>query len=651
MDNPEAVTHFRKRIGRCISTALCALLPFSSTTSAAEFSLSVADIAAPDFSARGIRLALPEDGSADLRIAELRVQQRGLRNVHIRCADFGLSTAGMSCHGGSVDTLPGMAVDFSYGFGDGAWEVSAQLRNTPGRALAAFLPESLPRLTQGTLYGSLHASGDAAAAKEFEADVRLADAGFSDASGLHAAEKLHGAIKLSATRKANFWNWQGEVAWQAGDLFWQPLYLSGSASRGLSASGSFDGAFLKVEQAMIDLPDVGRVQLAALWDVKQGALAECTAHGGNLALGGLFTDYARPFLGEGALAESSLYGHADVDWQYRNGATQSLRLVLRDAGIADAERRFVLLGVNSEIDWQAGAPRTASIAFAGGALLGVPLGSGRWKVEMNGMEFGVVQGALPVLDGELDLYDFRLHRKDAAWHWQFAASLSQISMERFSEAAGWPKMLGTLAAGIPRVSYDGHEIDVDGVLVFNVFDGTVTATQLKLVDPFGRAPRLSGNLSMRGLDLDLLTRAFSFGSMQGRIDVDVNNLELQDWQPARFDARLSSSAGNYSRKISQRAVQNISALGGAGAVAAIQRSYLRFFENFGYDRIGWSCRLRNGVCAMGGVDDGNGGAYAIVRGGGIPAITVMGYNRNVSWDELITRLKRVTQGNMQAVVK
>ena len=324
---------------------------------------------------------------------------------------------------------------------------------------------------------------------------------------------------------------------------------------------------------------------------------------------------------------------------------------MRDAGIADADQRFALLGVNGEIDWQADVPRTANIAFAGGALLGAPLGAGQWAVQMRGMEFSVAHGVLPVLDGEFDLRDFRLYRKDAAWHWQFAASLSQISMEQFSQAAGWPKMLGTLAGVIPMVSYDGDAINVDGVLLFNIFDGTVAATQLKLADPFGRAPRLSGNLNMRELDLDLMTRTFSFGNMQGRIDVDVNNLELQNWQPARFDARLSSSAGNYPKKISQTAVQNISALGGAGAVAAIQRSYLRFFENFGYDRIGWSCKLRNGVCAMGGVDDGDDGAYTIVEGGGIPAITVVGYNRDVSWGELITRLKRVTQGNMQAVVK
>ncbi|MDO8465038.1 MAG: hypothetical protein Q7S46_07280 [Gallionella sp.] len=644
----QAIRHFHKCCGRLVCCILLALL-LPVATSATEFSLSIADIVAPDFSARGITLTLPENGSADLRIAELHVRQHGLRNLHIRCAKFALFTASMSCHGGSLAQLPGMIAEFDYRFDTASWQVSAQLHNALGKQLATFLPTAMPLPTQGKLGGTLRIGGDASGVDTFNADVQLDDVGFSDASGLHAAEKLRGTIKFSAVRKAALWAWQGDIAWQSGELFWQPLYLRGGHR--ISASGSLDGASLKIEQAIIDLPEAGRVQLAALWDMKQDALAECMARGNNLALEKLFADYAKPFLDRGALAESHLYGHADVDWQYRNGATQSLRLTLRDAGIADAERRFALLGVNSEIDWQADAPRTANIAFAGGALLGVPLGAGQWAVQMRGMDFSMAQAALPILDGKLELRDFRLHRKDAAWHWQFGASLSQVSMEQFSRAAGWPKMLGTLETRIPKVSYDGNEISADGALLFNVFDGTVAATQLKLVGPFGRAPRLSGNLNMRDLDLDLLTRTFSFGNMQGRIDAEVNNLELQDWLPARFDARVFSSAGNYPRKISQKAVQNISSLGGAGAAAAIQRSYLRFFENFGYERIGWSCVLRNGVCAMGGVDNGSGGAYTIVNGGGIPAITVMGYNRDVSWGELITRLKRVTQGNMQAVVK
>jgi hypothetical protein len=41
----------------------------------------------------------------------------------------------------------------------------------------------------------------------------------------------------------------------------------------------------------------------------------------------------------------------------------------------------------------------------------------------------------------------------------------------------------------------------------------------------------------------------------------------------------------------------------------------------------------------------------LVKGGGIPAITVMGYNRQVSWQELLDRIKRVTQGNVKPIVE
>ncbi|MBK9159989.1 MAG: hypothetical protein IPM27_00200 [Nitrosomonadales bacterium] len=653
--------------------------------SAAELSLQIADIVAPAFAARGVALTLPVDGSAELRVASLRVQQREFRKVRIRCAGFSLSGADVSCRQAGVDGLPGALLDFSYGFdtrqfrlalmgaggeswqvagqlGEAGWQVSARLEHAQAKRLAAWLPADMPLPNQGRLDGTLSASGSAAGMDAVHADLRLEDAGFSDASGLHAAEKLRGTVRLDALRKSAVWHWKTAIAWQSGEVFWQPLYLAGTGSRSLNASGSLRAGYLDIERAVVVSPQIGKVRFAARWD--GGGLAEAEVQGDDLGLERLFADYVRPFFDKGALASSSLSGRADLDWRYRDGATRSLRLVLRDAGIADSRNRFALRGVNTALDWRPDASGSADIAFAGGALLGAPLGSGQVTLRMRGLEFGVAQAVLPVMDGKLELRDFKLRRAaapaggpcddcppDDAWHWQFSAALSRISMERFSEAAGWPRMGGTLAGRIPRVSYDGEKIRADGALLFEVFDGTVVASRLELANPFGRAPRLSGNLNMRDLDLDLLTRTFSFGNMQGRIDVDVNGLELQDWQPARFDARIASSAGNYPKKISQKAVQNISALGGAGAAAAIQRSYLRFFENFGYDRIGWRCVLRNGVCTMGGVEDANSGPYAIVKGGGIPAITVMGYNRAVSWGELVTRLKRVTQGNVQAVVK
>jgi hypothetical protein len=173
---------------------------------------------------------------------------------------------------------------------------------------------------------------------------------------------------------------------------------------------------------------------------------------------------------------------------------------------------------------------------------------------------------------------------------------------------------------------------------------------MTLTEPLGNAPRFAADVEMRNLDLDLLTRTFSFGNITGRIDASVAGLELVNWKPVKLDAKLQSSAGDYPRKISQAAVQNITALGGAGASAAIQRSFLRFFEQFGYQRLGLSCRLERDVCRMGGVEDTPQG-YVIVKGSGVPALSVMGYNRTVNWTDLVDRLKRIVQDNVHAIVR
>ena len=52
-------------------------------------------------------------------------------------------------------------------------------------------------------------------------------------------------------------------------------------------------------------------------------------------------------------------------------------------------------------------------------------------------------------------------------------------------------------------------------------------------------------------------------------------------------------------------------------------------------------RAEQGVIAV----DASSPAFVIVKGSGVPAITVMGYNHRVSWDELLSRLKRITAGN------
>ena len=211
-------------------------------------------------------------------------------------------------------------------------------------------------------------------------------------------------------------------------------------------------------------------------------------------------------------------------------------------------------------------------------------------------------------------------------------------------------MLGKASAEIPLVTYAAGTLTTDGSVVLNVFNGTATVSKMTMQTPLGTTPKLNADIALRNLDLGVLTSTFSFGAIEGKLDGDIEDLELQNWKPVRFDAMVQSSPGKYPKKISQRAVENISALGGGGAAAAVQRSFLRFFKQFNYGKMGLSCRLRNDVCEMGGIESTPHG-YVIVKGSGIPAITVMGYNESVGWSELLARIKRVTDGNTKAVIK
>jgi hypothetical protein len=116
--------------------------------------------------------------------------------------------------------------------------------------------------------------------------------------------------------------------------------------------------------------------------------------------------------------------------------------------------------------------------------------------------------------------------------------------------------------------------------------------------------------------------------------------------PIAFDATLATPRGDRSKhRISQRAVENIGSLGGSGAgvTAALSSGFLQFFEDFNYDRLGISCRLRNEICQMGGVEPAEGRGYYLVKGKGLPRIDVIGNRTRVDWPRLVRQLIAITE--------
>jgi hypothetical protein len=228
------------------------------------------------------------------------------------------------------------------------------------------------------------------------------------------------------------------------------------------------------------------------------------------------------------------------------------------------------------------------------------------------------------------------------------AELEPIQLGLLAGAFGWPAFSGTLSGRLPLLQYDGDVVTVGGALTARAFGGDVELADLRLEQPFGRVPRLYGDLRLRRLDLTQVTDTFSFGLIQGELSGDVTGLEMVNWRPVAMDLHLYTPPDSRAkRRISQRAVENLASVGGGGAAAALSSGFMSFFEVFAYKRIGLRCVLENGVCRMSGAgpagESGFGEGYYIVQGSGLPRIDVVGYRREVDWSQLVRQLTQITE--------
>ena len=263
---------------------------------------------------------------------------------------------------------------------------------------------------------------------------------------------------------------------------------------------------------------------------------------------------------------------------------------------------------------------------------------------------------IPIFDGELQIDHFEIKnfaQQDNEVNKQkmsivFDGLINPISLTEISHYFDWPILDGSLSAIIPTSSYSDEQFTIGGAMMLQVFDGFIIIKDLKIENPLEDFARLEANIDLNNLSLQALTNTYDFGEIQGRLEGKLANLVLDSWKPKTFDAYLQTPENDNSRhRISQRAIDNLSSLGGASGL--LSRSFLSFFETFSYNKIGLKCLLKNNVCNMSGVE-AKGKGYYIVKGGGIPRIDVMGFQDKVNWDVLMSRLKSIQSAN-QAVIE
>jgi hypothetical protein len=372
----------------------------------------------------------------------------------------------------------------------------------------------------------------------------------------------------------------------------------------------------------------------------------------GLELPAAYTSFAQLTLATTDFGALQTSGRASGSIDIENNLPKTVAIKLEGINLEGTKGKFSMSDVHGDMHWideADGATPSSFLSWQQASAYGLTGGEARIDFRARGRGVELIRASrLPIFDGAILIRSLAMRalgKPDAEF--EFDAQIEPISMPLLSKAFGWPELQGELSGRVPGLSYRNRELKVEGDLSASVFDGTIVGRNFRLRDPLGPWPRLFADITARGLDLELVTRTFPIGNITGRLDTDIKGLELFNWSPVAFDARLYTTPGDRSKHlISQKAVTSISNVGGSGGgvTAALQSGVLQFFDDFRYDRIGLGCRLRNEVCLMGGIEPAGMGYY-IVKGKGIPRIDIIGNQGRVDWRLLVSQISAGMRSN------
>lgn len=652
-----------------------------------------------------VEMGLPKDNAlVRARIGRLHVAalSQTLTDVRIDCPALDLRSDVIACANAHVLVeLPSLGKQslqaaLSYGrtdgslqvafaglrLGDGRVAIEGQLRdagwNTQVRLqrvpidrlmqLAASFKAPLPEIAATGLADlTVSARGAETNIAAVQVDGAIVELTANNESGSLASDKLSLQVQADLRSSANQWQFDVSVRSSQGQAFAQPIFVDlGAHAISLSAQGKLvDGNFLTFDRFVLDHTDVaqasgrGRLQLDQEQPVRDLEL-ELTA----LKFPGAYASYLQPLLIDTSFRSLQTAGSLAGTMSIANGEPKRIDLRLDDVSVDDGVGNLHLAALSGHWHWSdepssadddddAPPARTMQVTpsklkWQGGSLLGLALGPTELNFSTEGRQFRLLQPTrIALLDGSLDLETFRVRNAGLpSVAFLVDATLQPISVQQLCKAFGWPEFGGRVGGVISKLRMREGVITLGTTLRAQVFDGNVTISDLRLEQPFGQWPRFYSSIALDNLDLEPMTSAFSFGRITGRLSGAINGLQLFNWTPVAFDARLYTPAGDRSRhRISQRAVQNIGSIGGGGAgvTAALSGGVMRFFDDFNYDRLGISCRLQNEVCVMDGVAPASNGNYYLVKGKGLPRIDVIGSSRRVDWPRLVQQLLAVTE--------
>ena len=621
---------------------LCWLLAGPAAAMRVELSLGRLDH--PAFVAEGLRLRFDalRPGAAEIVLDRLRVADIEYRTLRLVCDDFQYDGRRLACPRGRLHRAAARdrarpPLPFSL-----EWRADGYLDLSLSGADAVAFSPLVKRLRawrpEGRVDLRLRMEGDRA-----HLDLAVRDLAFANRAGDVAGTGMAFTLAAEARRAAAGWRWQARIDWPEGELRFAPWRRAAGVR--VDASGALTPERLEIDQARLAVEDIGAVTASLRWDRERGEAIEWGLVSERIDLAAAMREWLRPWLAGLGFPDWRAEGAILFAAEWRDGALRRFFAGLENATLADGTGYLELTDLEASVPWEAGTETQAVIRAGAGRFGELPLGGFAIPLRLAGATARVENLVAPMLDGRFEVDGLLLEKTDGSWRADFSGGIADVSMPKLSRALKLPRMEGTLNARVPRIAYENGVLNMDGALGIEVFDGGIIVHRLRVIDPFSAERHLLVDVAALGLDLGMLTRTFAFGSIEGRFDAHLRDLELAGWKPLRFDARIASSPGEYPRLLSLGALKDITELGAPNEGKLIRRLPERSLGGFGYASIGIGCVLNDGICHLSGVEGRDEpDRVVIMEGSGFPSIDIYGYNRRIAWDALVARFRDVLAG-------
>jgi len=244
---------------------------------------------------------------------------------------------------------------------------------------------------------------------------------------------------------------------------------------------------------------------------------------------------------------------------------------------------------------------------------------------------------VPLRGGQVSVNSFKLSNPLGDLKMDTAVSLKDLDLGQLFTGHG---ITGRLNGDLGPIRINKGKTEIEGILKADVFEGSVEGKNLGIVQPFSPERSIQGDFFFTHLNLESITRRFSFGKITGFVQGQVTELAVRNNLPEHFHLLVKTQEiPGVSKSIHIKAIENIGLLG-TGWGDFLRQGINRWISVYAYREIGLSSSLHEDRFNLRGTII-EGGIEYLMRKPGLFGIDIINKNpdNEILFSDILERIR------------